>query len=135
VPGRALVPDRAEPLGRALPDGRALPLAEGPGPGDGETEGAVPSRLAWALGTGMVEDGCGGTLMAGACDCSPTRLPVMAAASIVEARPTSQPRPRRRRPRVPDWSTKTGAASAGAATGSADSTGIGTDAGIAGATA
>lgn len=54
-------------------------------------------------------EGCAGTPIAGASACMPIRLLPMAIARIAPTTETGQPRPRSRRPRRPDWSTKTGA--------------------------
>ncbi|MFE2324258.1 hypothetical protein ACFXD5_10145 [Streptomyces sp. NPDC059385] len=54
-------------------------------------------------------EGCAGMPIAGASACTPTRLLPMATARIAPTTETGHPRPRNRRPRVPDWSTNTGA--------------------------
>ncbi|WP_327260417.1 hypothetical protein OG444_02055 [Streptomyces sp. NBC_01232] len=59
-------------------------------------------------GTGE-RNGCAGMPIAGASACIPIRLPPMATARIAPTTETGQPKPRSRRPRTPDWSTKTGA--------------------------
>ncbi|MFD9723051.1 hypothetical protein [Streptomyces sp. NPDC059072] len=54
-------------------------------------------------------EGCAGTPIAGASACTPIRLLPMATARIAPTTETGHPRPRSKRPRVPDWSTNTGA--------------------------
>ncbi|MFF4387404.1 hypothetical protein ACFY0G_11570 [Streptomyces sp. NPDC001552] len=54
-------------------------------------------------------EGCAGMPIAGASACTPIRLLPMATARIAPTTDTGQPTPRSRRPRTPDWSTKTGA--------------------------
>lgn len=81
--------DAAEPAGPAGPDGAADGTGEPGGAGDRE--------------------GCTGMPMAGASACMPIRLLPMATARTAPTTETGQPRPRSRRPRRPDWSTKTGA--------------------------
>lgn len=58
-------------------------------------------------GTGERE-ACAGMPIAGASACTPIRLPPMATARTAPTTETGQPKPRSRRPRRPDWSTKTG---------------------------
>ncbi|MFF1344192.1 hypothetical protein ACFVYT_41420 [Streptomyces sp. NPDC058290] len=54
-------------------------------------------------------EGCAGMPIAGASACTPIRLLPMATARTAPTTETGQQKPRRRRPRRPDWSTNTGA--------------------------
>ncbi len=77
----------------------AVEADDGVGDSDGAGEGD---------GAGGRE-GCAGMPIAGASACTPMRLLPMATARIAPTTETGQPTPRSRRPRNPDWSTKTGA--------------------------
>ncbi|MFF3619554.1 hypothetical protein [Streptomyces sp. NPDC002467] len=70
-------------------------VGDSDGTGDGDGAGA--------------SDGCAGMPIAGASACTPTRLLPMATARMAPTTETGHPRPRSKRPRVPDWSTNTGA--------------------------
>ncbi|MFD8636440.1 hypothetical protein [Streptomyces sp. NPDC059533] len=78
---------------RGEDDGDAVGDSDGAGVGDGAGGG----------------EGCAGMPIAGASACTPIRLLPMATARIAPTTETGHPRPRSRRPRVPDWSTNTGA--------------------------
>lgn len=91
--------------------------------GEDDAEGAF--RTVDGVGDGAGEAGgtgdrgdCTGTPIAGASACMPIRLLPMAIARIAPTTETGQPRPRSRRPRRPDWSTKTGAGAGSSKLGS-----------------
>ncbi|MFE4258346.1 hypothetical protein [Streptomyces sp. NPDC056883] len=103
----------AEGFGVA-PEGFVAGVAEGVAVrGEGDPEGAAdPAGV--ADGTGEPggagdREGCTGMPIAGASACMPIRLLPMATARTAPTTETGQARPRSRRPRRPDWSTKTGA--------------------------
>ncbi|MCX4776637.1 hypothetical protein [Streptomyces sp. NBC_01264] len=68
------------------------------GDGEGTAEGSAAG----------CREGCAGIPIAGASACTPIRLPPMATARTAPTTETGHPSPRSRRPRRPDWSTKTG---------------------------
>ncbi|MGW6574441.1 hypothetical protein ACWGAN_20050 [Streptomyces sp. NPDC054945] len=74
---------------------------------EGDAGGEVGRDDRLGDGTGERE-ACAGMPMAGASACTPIRLLPMATARIAPTTDTGQPKPRSRRPRRPDWSTKTG---------------------------
>ncbi|MCX5408814.1 hypothetical protein OHA37_33785 [Streptomyces sp. NBC_00335] len=97
-------------------------------PGEDDPDGADGAdRAVDRVGDGAVPDepgeagdreGCTGMPIAGASACMPIRLLPMAIARIAPTTETGQPRPRSRRPRRPDWSTKTGAGAGSSKPGS-----------------
>ncbi|PKT71916.1 hypothetical protein CW362_16835 [Streptomyces populi] len=123
-----VVPDPAVPDPAALPDPVApvtdvvVPVPAVPDPVVPVT-GAVAPDVAVALLPGAAGSGAfrywlggvvfalPGTVSAGACDWVPTRPETIATTHPVQMTPTSQPKPRSRRPRRPVSSTKTGAGS------------------------
>ncbi|MEU9179892.1 hypothetical protein AB0C90_24110 [Streptomyces sp. NPDC048550] len=81
----------------------------GDGDGDDVRDGVGASdRTGEGDGAGDRE-GCAGMPIAGASACTPIRLLPMATARTAPTTETGQQKPRRRRPRRPDWSTNTGA--------------------------
>ncbi|KOU23331.1 hypothetical protein ADK52_17705 [Streptomyces sp. WM6372] len=77
---------------------------EGDEPGDRDRDGDGTGESAGAAD----REGCAGMPIAGASACTPIRLLPMATARIAPTTETGQQKPRSRRPRRPDWSTKTG---------------------------
>jgi hypothetical protein len=75
---------------------------------------AFPGGEGWGAFTywpGGSVSAVSGTAKPGASDWVPSRPEIIARASPTKAAPKTQPKPRRRRPRRPVWSTKTGEAS------------------------
>ncbi|KAB1987721.1 hypothetical protein F8144_16855 [Streptomyces triticiradicis] len=120
-----VVPAPAVPVADVVVPDPAVPDPAVPAPVVPVTD-AVASDVAVALFPGAAGSGAfrywlggvvfavPGTVSAGACDWVPTRPETIATTHPVQMTPTSQPKPRRRRPRRPVSSTKTGAGSASA---------------------
>ncbi|MFI6148576.1 hypothetical protein [Streptomyces sp. NPDC051109] len=94
----------AEAFGLAVADRVAVR-----GEDDDEDDGVCDSDGTGEGAGAAAREGCAGMPIAGASACTPIRLLPMATARTAPTTETGQPKPRSRRPRRPDWSTKTGA--------------------------